>query len=78
MICASRVVEECRGVLTGEGLGGGLFEEILFFHLFYNFYGNGYAKFKTLSISRQIHILYSFVPYYSDIRNHYLKKMLDC
>lgn len=65
MICAGGVIEEAGGVLTGESLGGGLFEEILFFHLFYNFYGNGHTKFKTLSIPRQTHIPDSFVPYYS-------------
>jgi hypothetical protein len=45
------VVEEGRGFLSCKGLRGGLFDEILFFHLFYNFYRNGRTMLKTLSIS---------------------------
>ena len=51
MVCESGVVEEGRGVLSRNGLRGGLFDEILFFHLFYNFYRNGRTMLKTLSIS---------------------------
>lgn len=39
VIGAGGVIEEAGGFLAGECLCGGLFEEILFFHLFYNFYG---------------------------------------
>jgi hypothetical protein len=47
MLSTDRVVEEGGGVLPCNGLARGLFQEILFFHFFYNFYRNGHTTSKT-------------------------------
>lgn len=65
VVGAGGEVEEGGGVLPGDRLAGGLLYQILFFHLFYNFYRNGRTNFKTLSIPPQRLIPASFVPFYS-------------